>query len=947
MRRLSFVLLTIGILVSWGESASCQFGIPTGANHPELSWSQIETEHFIIIYHQGLDTIATHAASIAEEVYRVVTTNLQTPIARKTKIYISDNDEIKNAFAFSDDHIFLWLRGILDDLPYSIRSSGTSKWLRTVITHEFTHIVIAHATKSWFDFTGQFDDVPRWFNEGMARYMEPDGWTTDLDMVLRVATVSDDLNFDPEHYLSGTLLYEAGQSLVRYIATTYGDSSLRKIVKYRSDLFYDFNEAVKMVTKHSLKEIYKEWHKYLTVYYGTSYGQHHEVNEVGRRINCGLKIVNSARLAPDGKRIALIGKESTIAPTAIYLMHDDTSKAELLFTQIGIEPDFSWTSDGKSLIFSKLRIGTHSDFEYDLYKLNVETHDFTLLTTDGRYEYPDAANHSDRFVAVKVRDGGGDLDLCDGTGSVARHLTNFHDRQTQIYSPRWSPDDNSVAFSIFRANGQRDIAVVSVSDGAIRYLTNDSINDRYPVWSPKSDQVVFVTHLTGIPNLYKIPVGGVVSSRTPISDVASNIQAWDWSATKDSILVTSFDYQDEVTLYWYPTASLQSALPEPVQAGSKYGAWRSVRWPLVTRVEDSIPQVAFSTPTSYNSLLHIAPLAILPLLGSDRDRGSALGLRYGLGGVASDPMFKHNVTGFVDWGSTSNKLGYLVSYSNEQLGFSITATRADLLNFAGVFADSSLYLHSQSWGVTFGFAFPAPDDLAKTHLLTFGWERRTLEVWNRATFDSTPTNFKPIDALLQELSAKYVFNSENFLTSLSATHSDKKIGSDLTYTRLRFFTDLKFPFDITGDHSFAITGKAIAQEGDILPQEFVGFSPYDFFQGGFSIANSGGQDRLRGIRRYVYGNREAILSAELRNALSHGGPELVEFFDMGSAWYADVPTNEQGVEVTPLNKTHWLQTAGAELRIGMPGLFTVSGGVGWELVKYSHADWYVRVTGGI
>ena len=347
---------------------------------------------------------------------------------------------------------------------------------------------------------------------------------------------------------------------------------------------------------------------------------------------------------------------------------------------------------------------------------------------------------------------------------------------------------------------------------------------------------------------------------------------------------------------------------------------------------------------SYNSLLHIAPLAILPLIGSDRDRGSALGLRYGLVGAASDPMFKHNVTAFVDWGSASNKFGYSLGYSNQQLGFSINAGRADVLNFAGVFADSSLYQHEQSWGLGLTFAFPAPDDLAKVHFLSVGWGRRSLQVWNSSTFDSAQTNQKPIDALLQEFSAKYVFTSEDFLTSLAAIHSDKKIGSDLTYTRLRFFGDLKFPFDITGDHSFAITGKAIAQEGDILPQEFLGFSPYDFFQGGFSIANSGGQDRLRGIRRYVYGNREAILSAELRNAMSHGGPE---FFEMGSAWYANVPTNQQIVAVTQLAKTHWLQTAGAEIRIGMPGLFTFSGGVGWELVKHSHADWYIRITGGL
>ena len=152
------------------SSLKAQFILPTGGNHPELHWHEFETEHFTIVFHDGLYNIALKAAPVAEEAYRVVTTNLKTPLGSKVKIYLSDYDEIKNAFAFEDDYIFIWMRGILDDLPYGFRSSGTSKWLRSVITHEFTHIVIAHATKDIFSFFSPGGYVPRWFNEGLARF---------------------------------------------------------------------------------------------------------------------------------------------------------------------------------------------------------------------------------------------------------------------------------------------------------------------------------------------------------------------------------------------------------------------------------------------------------------------------------------------------------------------------------------------------------------------------------------------------------------------------------------------------------------------------------------------------------------------------------------------------------------------------------------------------------
>ncbi len=935
------------------NSSQAQLGSPLGAGHPELTWRQIETEHFLIIYYEGLDTIAQKIAPVAEEAYRVVTTNLQTPLQGKTKIYVSDNDEIKNAFAFSDDHIFIWLRGILDDLPYSIRSSGTSKWLRTVITHEFTHIVIAHATKSWTDIIAGLDNVPRWFNEGMARFMEPDGWTDDLDMALRVATISDRLNFDNDDYLSGVLIYEGGQSLVRFIAMNYGDSSLVHILKHRSALgLYDFDEAVLKVTKHSLSEIYGEWHKYLTVYYGTSYGQHDDMKDIGRKIRSGLEIVETARLEPDGKKIAIIGKEDVETPQGIYVMLNDTTEAEKIFAQPGVEPSLSWSLDGRHLLFSKLRFGPHADLEHDIYKLSIESGDIERLTTDGRYEYPEAAHRTDQFVAVHYHQGGADLDLLSGNGTKIRSLTRFNDPHVQLYAPRWSPDDATVACSIFRANGKRDIALISVANAEIKYLTDDSINDRYPIYSSKGDSIVYVSHASGISNLYRSPVSKL--DARPISDIASNIQAWDWPRSKDSLLVTSFDSKNKVSLYWYPASHEVKASPV-AQPRQKYGAWRTVHWPLITRTEDSIPAAHLGTAEAYNSLAHISPLFVLPFIGSDRSRTGAGGTRFGLTSALADPMGKHALGLLLDYGDASNRFGFDISYLNSQLGFTILAEYGDLQSFAGVIDNKSYYERDDRWTLGLSKAFSAPDDLSKLHVLSIGFAHRGLEPWNLAEFASTPLSLKPISASINQVVISYFYTSREFVTSLSATHADKALRSDLNFTRYRFLGDYAFP--LGGNAELAFVGRAVAQTGDLLPQEFVGFTSYDFFQGGFTFISDRTSDRMRGIRRYYYGNRMAIFSPELREPDFLFGklvplvgafhPTLVEFFDLGSVWYGDHPTNQPNVDVTPLSKTHWLQSYGLELRAGAENIFEVSFGVGWEVAHAPQPDFYLRVVGGL
>ena len=42
-------------------------------NHPELDWYSIETEHFVIHYHNDTERTAREAASVAESIYFNVT----------------------------------------------------------------------------------------------------------------------------------------------------------------------------------------------------------------------------------------------------------------------------------------------------------------------------------------------------------------------------------------------------------------------------------------------------------------------------------------------------------------------------------------------------------------------------------------------------------------------------------------------------------------------------------------------------------------------------------------------------------------------------------------------------------------------------------------------------------------------------------------------------------
>ena len=959
------LILCLLLLMLLGVStAEAQLPTPIGTNHPELDWKEIETEHFRLIYHEELSPVMQEAAKAAEEAYRVVTTNLGTQLPSKTKMYFSDNDAIKNAFAFADDHIFIWMRGILDDHPYAVRSSGTSKWLRSVITHELTHTVIAYATRGRWSWLLPVPMVPRWFNEGMARYMEPDGWTEDLDLVLRNAAITGELELSSPGLWEGALVYEGGQSVVRHIAATYGDTSLRKIITYGQEHSYDFAKAVEHGTGKTLNDLLLEWKKRVNVYYNTQYGLKRPIDEFGKRFKDGLDIVGAARMSPDGRKYAVIGRTSLDEPTLLYIYEDDTSgKRKYIELDAGVEGSLSWSPDNRYLLLSKLRFGAKGSLVYDLYELDIETHDMRRLTTDGRFEDADLSPDGKQIVAVKHTLSGSDLWLLDRTGQTLRQLTTFNNPNTSVYWPRWSPKSNVVAFSVFDAQGRRDIGVIDVASNETTYLQRDSVNDRYPVWSPDASKLAFISFRNGVPNVFV----HTFADRTAkaVTDVAGGLTVWAWSQAKDSLLVTSVDDRRHIRLYWIaatPIADTAGHSRAP-QLSDRYTEWRDVTWPLVPRPASELAAVTTSSPENYNAFGAIKHAITLPMLSTDKSETGELGLRYGLITAWSDPMAKHNFFGFADFGDESKQLGGAIAYTNNTLRPSIRLTAGSLLKYSGMIDHIAYMQRDDHAGLALVHVQPTPNSLENFWLVALGAEYRKVDPWNAVQFVNTPLDRRPINAEVSTLGAKLGYASPDLMTSLTYSHADGAYLSYLTFSRYRFGMSYRMPFSPSRHAFFALHGRAIAQFGDEFPQEFVGFTPYDIFGGGVNPIQLDPyvfqapyrfetQERVRGVREYRYGDRLAIASAELRipdglfqnlfTPLRAFSPQFTLFFDIGSAWYAKKPMNNESVTITELAKTSWKKGAGLELRSEFAPGSALTGGVAWELVEHARPDWYVR-----
>jgi hypothetical protein len=386
-----------------------------------------------------------------------------------------------------------------------------------------------------------------------------------------------------------------------------------------------------------------------------------------------------------------------------------------------------------------------------------------------------------------------------------------------------------------------------------------------------------------------------------------------------------------------------------------YTSWRTEQLPLVMPGDAAIPHIIPSPSSAYNSLLSIKPIAAVPIVTSDKGSNGQTGTRWGLVATAFDPMQKHVISAFVDYGTESRKFGGFVNYLNNQLRQTISLAGGALYTFARSIVGHPYYERSEIAQLAIGQIFNAPDALSTNHLVSISATYRQLEPMNLFELGMLSPNYKPIPFKGIEFGLNYAFGARDTYLKFITKHLNKAANSDLTFTKSILNIGYRIPFSEERNVFLGFRALAIAQFGAQIPQEFLGFSTDEVFEHGFSLTSLETFYRLRGIRRPGFGDRLAIGTAEIivPDFLVSGfvplvrafEPSLVGFFDIGNTWYEKQPTNfTEAVETRSLSRVGWLKSYGIELRAGQEGILLMGGGVGWEMRKHAQPDWYFRVS---
>lgn len=505
--------------------------------NPRLVWKTISTEHFDVHFHEGAEWTAEQVSKIAEEIY-VPMTAVYHYEPKRCHIVIIDTEDYANGSAYYyDTKVEIWAT----NLEFNLR--GTTDWLRNVVTHEYGHIVSIQAGMKMplripaiyfqaIDFESEkrpdvingYPDVivsypitgtvvPAWWAEGVAQYQSPslryDCWDSHRDMIVRTALVEknmmsyDEMGFLGHRSIGNEKVYDHGFGLVRYIAATYGDSSITKINAHLGDWNrLTIDGAIEKVTGKSGEQVYDDWKVALKKRYDAMLVPVYAKPREGAVLNDDGFMTLGPSFSPDGKSVAFLSnKDSDYAPTDIYTVDRDGKNRKHIADDASSRPFYS--HDGKRLVYARHeKADIYGSRLSDIFVYDIAAKKETRLTHEWRASEPSWSHDDAHIVCVLNGDGSHRLAVMDKNGKNSRVLLS-PEKGTQLYSPRFSPDGKRILFGIFKS-GTRDIASMAADGTDFRYELRTDSDERDAGYSRDGENIVFASDRSGIFDIYSM-----------------------------------------------------------------------------------------------------------------------------------------------------------------------------------------------------------------------------------------------------------------------------------------------------------------------------------------------------------------------------------------------------------------------------------------------------------
>jgi TolB protein len=202
----------------------------------------------------------------------------------------------------------------------------------------------------------------------------------------------------------------------------------------------------------------------------------------------------------------------------IHVAHLDGSEKFQLTNNRTINLSPSWTSDGKSVLYTSYKDRNSSLYLFELYSGK----EVKFAPRNGRY-LGGKISPDGQFIAATAETGGNsNIILLDRNGNLIRSLTENAGIEV---SPSWSPDSRQLAFVSDRS-GSPQVYVLDVASSKARRITYSGNYNTSPEWSPRGDRIAYTGRVGSRFAIFTISVDGGEPRKLTAESADSEDPTW-------------------------------------------------------------------------------------------------------------------------------------------------------------------------------------------------------------------------------------------------------------------------------------------------------------------------------------------------------------------------------------------------------------------------------------
>lgn len=642
------------------------FSLLNERNHPELRWLELTTDHFRIVYHEPLEPWARDAASILERSHGPLCRLLDVTPRDRVNVYLSDQDQITNGLAIGWDYFVVWVPSRMSTRTFS----GGLHWFKEVLIHEYTHILISEASRSWLGHLafplGLYPS--RWLHEGVAQWASEPWSVRRGDRTVASAILDGSINRNPPGVpgRSRLLNYARGNARVRWLAHTYGDSTIHKLVKTNGRFgLYDYQAAKREALGKDASKWHDRFEREMISFYGERIRRGEPADSIGELFDIGLTYPH----------FVVAGEDSTIWSTGQQRRGRGESS---LFRSVGSgapERIISGSISGRPVplddgrvIVPRFHRVEHGSWVEDLVIWDPETG--SRFITSGERAGEPGLLKGDRICALVDSPEGTALahaPLPGKRGPLILTKLGRWPRRWAIHSLAASPDGERLIVSATEPDGRRGLLGIVVG-----YLKADTVRlcsglseERVAFWLD-SETIGWTSYRSGVTNVRTAswPIGGrfeADSARTGLGTGAAVA-----GVIRDSLLTLDFTSRRKNDL----------RLIDPHRRPLRQVGDPVYPFPAEPAIEPEIVAPKIRGPFPYQPLWEVRSWGVIPLIGPQA-REPAIGLA----GLWAEPLLKHAWGGyFYSSAEQASHPDHSVFYLTTRWGPYLTAFRSSAIN---------------------------------------------------------------------------------------------------------------------------------------------------------------------------------------------------------------------------------------------------------------------------